>query len=96
MPGRPVDLTYTTYKRRCKEMKLDPVDKQAYEKVFFKQQRLLNYMMEVLKQKQPYIVANIDKDMVLYVALQNGGVVINIWTNMELEALTGLKREKAQ
>jgi hypothetical protein len=93
MPGRPVDLTYTTYKRRCKELKFPIVDKKVYEEAFFRQQRLINYQVEVLKMPSPWSVVNIDKDMVLYAALQGGRVVLNIWSNTELEALTGIKRE---
>ena len=91
MPNRPVDKVYVTYKKKCKEIRVSPIEKTSFEKIFAKQKRVLTYMMDTLHRKEPYIISDIDKSTVLYTKVQSGQVTINVWTVTECEALTGIR-----
>lgn len=90
MPS-PAKIAYRTYKKRCKELELSPVDLDHFSGVFKRQVKAIRYMLEKLGRDNPYIVSKIDKNMILYAAVTGGKVVVNSWTTEELKALTGLE-----
>jgi hypothetical protein len=92
MPNRPVDKVYVTYKRKCKEINVSPVEKKEFEATFSKQKRIITYMTDVLHRKTPHVISEINKDMVLYTGVTGGQAIINVWTPIECEALTGVKQ----
>lgn len=94
MPNRPVDKVYVTYKKRCKEMGVQPVEKKDFESVFAKHRRIITFQTDILRRKEPWIISDINKDMVLYTAVKDGNTVVNVWTPTECEALTGLPRRQ--
>lgn len=83
---------YKTYAKKCKEAKLKPVSKEDFVAVAKKQQTILTYQVK-LGCTSPWIISKIDPHFVLYVSASGGAVTINVWSNMECEAMTGIKTD---
>lgn len=85
--------TYNTYKRRCQEIKGTPISYEQFRVVLEKQKKILSYLLQ-LGRTAPWIVSEIDKDFVMYAAIKESSVIINVWSNDECKGLTGIGEGK--
>lgn len=81
---------YKTYAEKCKEAKKKPVSTDTFMGVVKKQKKILSYQLS-LGCTSPWIISRIDSDFVLYVSTNAGSVTLNVWSNIECEAMTGMK-----
>ena len=80
--------TFNTYKKKCKEIKKSPTDKEDFYTLLDIIRKNLSISAIYIK-KNPFVVMRIDNNFVLYAGLKTNTntVVINIWSNDEFKFL---------
>lgn len=81
---------YRTYTEKCREAKKQPVGKSEFVSTVRKQRKIVSYQLS-LGCTMPWIISRIDDSFVLYASVKSGTVTMNVWSNMECEAITGTK-----
>lgn len=86
------DKVYTTYKRRCKELKREPIERKQFKDLFSRQRRYLSRLIDMYPGKSPYLTMDIDGKMTLFAGVEQGQIQVRVLTQVEHDAFMAQKK----